>query len=605
MDILSWLDAPVWLCLLIAVLMLIYLYASWPFSIWSSLGVPGPRPLPFLGNTRELLKKTTYVAYAEWEKTYGPIFGMYSGRCPILVVNDLDILKEVLVKDFSNFADRHFNVGTMRPPTIDCGLFFANGTAWKRIRTLMTPTFSASKLKNMCRFIDRCSRVLVESLQTKAEKDEAIDVKLVFSSFTMDVIAGTAFGLETNSQTQEDEPFVTNCRQLMRKINKPSKPMLVTAVFPFLKPIFRALNLVSFTDVEADFLVESVYKMVDERKADSARNGQKRTDLLQLLVDAEMDPSELAEDRVKTSDGTGIHKRLTRQEIVGQGFVVLLAGFDTTSTTLQYLTYNLTMHPDSQQRVYDEIRDVIGDADPSYENVGGLKFLDAAIHETLRLFPPLPFINRKARKTTIIKGVTIPAGCGVGIPIYQIMHDSRYFQDPDTFIPERFLGDRRSELHPMLVELVFGYGPRQCIGMRLALLEIKFAAVRIFRHFRFLKCDETPIISNRYTHVNGNTEDANRTMGKEWGSGRDIANNRAWRVVLDAGFLRVCPIQPHFLRRICLATGSCPARSHSSSFRIFSGHRMLKMRLRQLTSSGSASVMTFKRNLKTHLFSQF
>nr|KAG5696249.1 hypothetical protein BaRGS_019951 [Batillaria attramentaria] len=55
----------------------------------------------------------------------------------------------------------------------------------------------------------------------------------------------------------------------------------------------------------------------------------------------------------------------------------------------------------------------------------------------------------------------------------------------------------------------------------------------------------------------------------------------AWRVVLDAGFLRVCPIQPHFFRRICLATGSCPARSHSSSFRIFSGHRMLKMRLRQ------------------------
>nr|KAG5686898.1 hypothetical protein BaRGS_012446 [Batillaria attramentaria] len=56
---------------------------------------------------------------------------------------------------------------------------------------------------------------------------------------------------------------------------------------------------------------------------------------------------------------------------------------------------------------------------------------------------------------------------------------------------------------------------------------------------------------------------------------------KAWRVVLDAGFLRVCPIQPHFLRRICLAAGSCPARSHSSSFRIFSGHRMLKMRLRQ------------------------
>nr|KAG5697448.1 hypothetical protein BaRGS_029339 [Batillaria attramentaria] len=61
--------------------------------------------------------------------------------------------------------------------------------------------------------------------------------------------------------------------------------------------------------------------------------------------------------------------------------------------------------------------------------------------------------------------------------------------------------------------------------------------------------------------------------------------SQAWRVVLDAGFLMVCPIQPHFLRRICLAAGSCPARSHSSSFRIFSGHRMLKMRLRQRLGS--------------------
>nr|KAG5706429.1 hypothetical protein BaRGS_032822 [Batillaria attramentaria] len=68
---------------------------------------------------------------------------------------------------------------------------------------------------------------------------------------------------------------------------------------------------------------------------------------------------------------------------------------------------------------------------------------------------------------------------------------------------------------------------------------------------------------------------------------------RAWRVVLDAGFLRVCPIQPHFLRRICLATGSCPARSHSSSFRIFSGHRMLKMRLRQVAKKAAALVSSW------------
>nr|KAG5705324.1 hypothetical protein BaRGS_010775 [Batillaria attramentaria] len=71
---------------------------------------------------------------------------------------------------------------------------------------------------------------------------------------------------------------------------------------------------------------------------------------------------------------------------------------------------------------------------------------------------------------------------------------------------------------------------------------------------------------------------------------RMASNLGAWRVVLDAGFLRVCPIQPHFLRRICLATGSCPARSHSPSFRIFSGHLMLKMRLRQFYAFFASSV---------------
>ncbi|XP_070180865.1 cytochrome P450 3A24-like isoform X2 [Littorina saxatilis] len=471
-------EVPAWWMVVLIIVVSLYTYGIWSHSTWPKLGIPGPRPEPFFGNTRQLRKKTFYVAYAEWHKQYGRVFGLDFMGSPMLVVTDLDILREIMVKDFNNFADRHFMAGTTRPPTIDKGLFFAGGTAWKRIRNLMTPTFTASKLKNMCPVIDRCSHNLVDNLQTKGRDGQSVDIKSVFSSFTMDVIAGTAFGVETNSQTQDNDPFVTNCRALLTKLAQASKLQMFATLFPVITPLLRAFNLTTFSDPEADFLVNSVYTMVDDRK--KSTEGKKRTDLLQLLVDVEHNAS------------GGTANQMTREEIVGQGFIVLIAGFDTTANTLHYLVYNLALHQHVQQQLFQEIVDNLGDADPTYDNVATLKYLDCVVHETLRLFPPLPLINRRAKERRIIKGVTIPAGCGVGIPIYHILRDPEYFEDPETFNPVRFSGENRAKLDPLTVELPFGYGPRQCIGMRLALLEIKFAVVRVCRRFQFLKCEHTP-----------------------------------------------------------------------------------------------------------------
>ncbi|XP_025103440.1 cytochrome P450 3A5-like [Pomacea canaliculata] len=343
----------------------------------------------------------------------------------------------------------------------------------------MTPTFTGGKLKNMSHFVDRCANILKDNLQDKTCHKEVIDIKDVFGAFTMDVITGTAFGLETNSQTQPAEPFVQSCKNMFYKLSgNRSRWLTIAGLFPFLSPLIMALGKGFFTGEESDFLVNSVYRMVDERR--QAIGDEKRTDFLQLLVNAE---------------DTGLdvgQKRMTREEVAAQGVIILIAGYETTATTLQYLTYNLAMNQDVQQRVYEEMRDELGDEDPTYDNVGRLKYLDNVIHETLRLFPPVSLIHRRVLHSRTIKGLTIPAGVGVYIPIYSIMHDPDYFDDPEKFWPERFSEAESSKLPSILSELAFGYGPRQCIGMRLALLEIKFAAVRILRHFRFLPCEDTP-----------------------------------------------------------------------------------------------------------------
>nr|KAG5712401.1 hypothetical protein BaRGS_023980 [Batillaria attramentaria] len=386
------------------------------------------------------------------------LYLMYLGVRPQLVVTDLDLLREVMVKNFSNFVDR------------------------------------------MCHYINRCSQLLSENIKHKTQNQEVVDVKDVFGAFTMDVIAGTAFGLETNSQTQEAEPFVFHIQQMFKRLN--FGIILVHQIassFPFLGPVFGKLGLSFFGDEHTQFLLKALDDIIESRKNDSVRD-EKAADMLQMLVDAEADADAIT-DRAEDSDDTKTHRRMTKDEILGQGFLVLNAGYETTATTLQYLTYNLTIHPDAQQKVVDEIREKLGDAEPTYENVASLPYLDAAIHETLRLFPPVPTINRQAAETITLRGFTIPAGCGVAIPICQITHDSEYFPEPEKFMPDRFIGENRSKVPALAIELAFGYGPRQCIGMRLALLEIKFAAVRIFRHFRFLKCDETPDTIKMKTHA--------------------------------------------------------------------------------------------------------
>ncbi|KAL8578861.1 hypothetical protein ACOMHN_022154 [Nucella lapillus] len=132
---------------------------------------------------------------------------------------------------------------------------------------------------------------------------------------------------------------------------------------------------------------------------------------------------------------------------------------------------------------------VCGQETPTNESVSTLKYMDQTIHESLRLHPPMPLTNRMASETVTIKGLTIPKGFGVTVPIYEVMMDPEYFPDPDHFDPDRFKAT--AGMDPITF-MAFGFGPRMCLGMKLAMLEIKITLVHVLRKLQFIRTPELP-----------------------------------------------------------------------------------------------------------------
>ena len=186
---------------------------------------------------------------------------------------------------------------------------------------------------------------------------------------------------------------------------------------------------------------------------------------------------------------------LTEDFILANGFVFLIAGYETTANLLSHLTYLLAINPECQQTLLGEIEQHIdqhGNLD--YEAIVQLPYLDACISETLRLYNPAQLTTREASEDYKWgdTGITIPKGMIISIPIHAIHHSPKFYPNPHRFDPNRFMPENRSNLIPYTY-LPFGAGPRNCVGMRFALMEAKTAIARLITKYKFVRTENTKI----------------------------------------------------------------------------------------------------------------
>ncbi|XP_055308044.1 probable cytochrome P450 313a4, partial [Sitodiplosis mosellana] len=166
---------------------------------------------------------------------------------------------------------------------------------------------------------------------------------------------------------------------------------------------------------------------------------------------------------------------------------VLMAGSETSALSLSYVILMLAMHPNVQERLYEELHSVFvsQDEETSYEHLQQLTFLDRVINEVMRLFPSAPLIARCTRADVPISNCTVPKNAFIMMSIYNMHRKPEIWgDDADEFNPDHFLPEKVDERHPFAY-LPFSGGKRNCIGYQYALLSIKVVLSKLFRQYRF------------------------------------------------------------------------------------------------------------------------
>lgn len=490
MDVISILgNINVWIFLIAFVFVAIYIHVKWKFGFWKRMGVPSPDYFPYIGTMKEIKKQGIYEFDKSLITKYGRIVGMYLGSNPSLLIADPEIIKNISVKEFSKAPNRfqHFSgsKNEMRH-----GLTAVEDDHWRFMRNTLLPTFSSGKMRKMDPLLRMKYKLLLKSLKTNADEGKPIEFKQTFGAYTMDVIASLGFGMDIDSQTNPDNLFVKYAKELLTFSFNPIIILLV--LIPKLDIIFNYFNVSPLNNRR----VMDFFKSAVERAIEMRDNVDKnRQDLLQLMINAhkDTDKNEMEEEQAIQDDPQKWKKRgLTTDEVTGNAIVFIIAGYDTTASTLAFMAYCLATNSDCQERLISEIDSAIGQELPTYDNVQTIEYLDRVLNETLRLYPPATRTGRVGNTELDIGGYKVPKGIELAFAIYALHRDPEIWPEPEKFDPERFSPEKKSERHPYAF-LPFGHGPRNCIGQRLATMEIKCAIVYILQHYRFKPCDETEI----------------------------------------------------------------------------------------------------------------
>ncbi|XP_069682464.1 cytochrome P450 6a2-like [Periplaneta americana] len=466
--------------LVFVVISALYFTFNMLVKYWKKRGVPYLEPTFPAGNLADMLTRRSSMgeAYANiYKRMAGMKFGgVYLMHRPILVVRDPEMIKSVLIKDFGHFHDHGFVFDEKIDPLVG-NLFMLNGKKWKDLRTLLSPTFTSGKIKNMFNIFVECGLTLVKYLKDAADNEEMIETKDIFARFSTDVIASCAFGIECNCFKHSDAEFRRWGKRLISNSILQTVVGMLYISMPSV-PIFFKMSM-SSKSVSAFFR-----KIVKETVEFREKNAVRREDFMQLLID-------LKEQKLQNGERS---PGLTMDEITAQVMVFFTGGFETSSTTMSFCLYELAMNPDIQDRLRHEIDEILEryEGTVTYEAIKEMTYLDKVVSETLRKYPPITFLNRNCNKDYQIPGtdLVVERGIEVVIPVLGLHKDPEYYPDPEKFDPERF-SEKAKAQRPNCVYLPFGEGPRICIGMRFGLLQTKVGLVSLLSSYDFGVCERT------------------------------------------------------------------------------------------------------------------
>ncbi|KAL9699478.1 hypothetical protein quinque_002919 [Culex quinquefasciatus] len=444
---------------------LLYLLVARQFSYWKRRGVAQLVPVFPFGNLGPFFRQRSClgVTYAElyhrWKAL--PFVGIYFSLRPLLLINDPELIKNVLTRDFEYFHDRGLHVNEGKDP-LSGHLFALGGDKWRHHRSKLTPTFTSGRLKEMFQNLVEIGLVLQEYVGKRAAAGEEVD---------------------NDSINDSDNMF----RKMGTKVFAQDLKTIVRLASTFFLPKLNALFNFKFIaqDIE-DFMMNVVRETLEYRES----NNVVRKDIMQLLMQLR-NTGTVSMDKIwKVEAATPSAKQLSLEQVTAHAFVFFAAGYETSSSTISFCLFELARNVNIQRKLQADIDQVLAKHNGAitYDSINEMKYLENCIDETLRKYPAVPFLNRECTKDYVIPGTssTVEKGTTVIIPVLGLQHDPEFYSEPQKFIPERFSEEATTD-KPYLP---FGTGPRVCIGLRLGKLQTKMGLVMMLSKFNIRLVDE-------------------------------------------------------------------------------------------------------------------
>ena len=401
---------------------------------------PGPQEAVPLG-----IDPQTLDTLRELRDEYGDIVSMErpNGRLAYFI-NDPVEVRKLLVKRHTRYNK---GPGFERVKMLlGNGLIVSDGDVWRRSRRMIQPAFSRQKVHALTDIMLHCARTLEKRWSVAVDAGEQINITEETNRFALDLIVISTFGNDAIPwiETEGNNPFEFLSRDSARDL----------AVVMRVREVRRLL-----------------LEMIESRRS---RTGEQHFDFMSMYLTA--------------TDKNG--EPFSDEELLDELITLVVAGFETSANTLNWAWYLLSSHPEIEQAVIDEAGQFLPDAAAvNHENAAAMVYTQQVLEETLRLYPPVWLFTRRSNSEDDIADFDVPVGTDIYMSPYLLHRTDRFWPDPDTFDPARFLlADQPKKDRPYFP---FSLGPRRCLGEYFSFLEMKIHLGLLLPRFRMTLADKS------------------------------------------------------------------------------------------------------------------
>jgi cytochrome P450 len=433
--------------------------------------LPGPTRLPLLGNLLQIETTSMHRQLERWCAQFGSIYRLKLGGRRAIVFADYELVSAILRDRPDGFRRTTKLEEIWTEMGLLNGVFGASGEIWRRQRRMVMAAFDPAHVRAYFPALQRVAQRLALRWRAAAQNGAAIDLQDDLMRYTVDTIAGLAFGADVNTLESDADVIQQHLNILFPTIFRRIFSVLPTwRWFPSAADRRLAHSVTVINAAVDDFIAQARARL----RADPALR-EHPVNLLEAMLVAADEP------------GSGIDD----QQIAGNVLTMLLAGEDTTANSIAWMIHLLWRHPDELARATAEVRRVCSDV-PTLDQLGQLDIIEACMHETMRLKPVAPHMALQALRETVVGDVRVAQSMVVFVLMRRDAVNDERVPRACEFDPARWLAGGspvQTTSAARRVSMPFGAGPRICPGRYLALLEMKMAMATLLGSFDIVAVD--------------------------------------------------------------------------------------------------------------------